>query len=467
MSEHGRAARLDPARLAEILDIGRVRRHRGTTADCLRRYREFAAETVSTGMNGLRAVTPQLLGMIADERTLYTAWEHLAANGGDAPGPDGLRYDQFTPASTFKICRSIRDDIVGGRYAPDEEYVRWVLKSSGRGFRPIVLQSIFDRVVQRAVVEVFQPLLDPLFDSRSFGYRPKRGPFRALATAMWLCGNRPRGVWVSVDIADAFTNVPIGRLLGVLRRYLPDDRLLAFVELVVRSPKVAGLRQGGPLSPLLLNLYLHHLLDRKWRRLHPKIPLLRFADDILLLCETEEQARAAYATLTGLLRAAGLRLKEDQATSIRRVAEGQSVTWLGFEIHAGEDDGLQVAIGRDAWVSLEESLARAHDRPLSPLAAVASIGGWVADKAPCFATIDFDWAYARIGRLAAAQGFEEVPESYEVLGLWQRAYARWCKLCRRVGITPARSLGRRQGPGRPRLGDYSPPARRGPARSRT
>ena len=98
-----------------------------------------------------------------------------------------------------------------------------------------------------------------------------------------------------------------------LRNYLLDDDLVAFVEALTRSRKVRGLRQGGPLSPLLLNLYLHHVLERPWRRMHPGTPLIRFADDVVVLCEDRHQAGEAYHALLVRLRAAGLKLKECEA----------------------------------------------------------------------------------------------------------------------------------------------------------
>lgn len=428
MSEHGRAYRCDEERLAEVLSLGQVLRHRGTPQDFIERYRRFAKQVVARKVVGLRAIAPRLLYLISRDQTLFAAWQYLAKNGGEAPGEDGHRYDDFTRSEVFQELRKIRDEIRNRTYTPDVDLVRNFPKRSNRGFRPIVLQSIFDRVVQRAVVEILQSLLDPLFDPLSFGYRPKRGTLQAVATAIGLCSERPRRAWVAVDIADAFSNVPIGRLPGVLRHYFPDDDLLTFIETVIRSDKVRGLRQGGPLSPLLLNLYLHHLLDLKWRQLYPDIPLIRFADDILLLCDDEERARAAYRDLAGLLRAAGLRLKETEDQAVRLVENGEAVHWLGFEIRTDGSEWFRFSLSKDAWDSLKEKVVRAHDRPSAPLLVSVILDGWIADKAPCFPHVDIDRVYARINRMAAAQGFEEILTVDEVRDHWQGAYAGWSKL---------------------------------------
>jgi retron-type reverse transcriptase len=259
---------------------------------------------------GLREIAPSLLDLASDEKTLHAAFTRMKATGSHTPGPDGLRYETVESVGVWAWCRAMRDTIRGGGYAPSDGHVHKISKGPGRGFRELTIQSVEDRVVQRAVVEIVQPLLDPLFDSRSFGFRPKKGPLRALATAERLHTDRGLGVWVSADIRNAFPSVPLDRLAAVLRKYTPDDDWLAFLDAVVRSDKTPGLRQGGPLSPLLLNLYLHHTLDRVWRRRHPNIPLLRFADDILLLCRTTKRARTAYRELADLLQPAGFVLKE-------------------------------------------------------------------------------------------------------------------------------------------------------------
>lgn len=247
MNYEGRDVQGNAADLAGMLSPKWVVRHRGSTADYIKRYRMLAADAAKKEMAGLKELAPSLLNIISDERTLFAAWQHMAAHGGTAPGPDGCRYDEFTVNEVWQWCRTTRDEIRAGQYTPGEESVYRIPKSSGKGFRELVLQSIFDRVVQRAVVEILQPLLDPLFDRRSFGYRPKKGTLRALATAERLYKNGKKGVWVSVDIRNAFPSVPVGRLSGVLRKYVPDESLLAFINAMTKPGERPGLRQGGPL----------------------------------------------------------------------------------------------------------------------------------------------------------------------------------------------------------------------------
>jgi hypothetical protein len=236
-------------------------------------------------------------------------------------------------------------------------------------------------------------------------------------------------VWVSADIKNAFPNVPVGRLLAVLRKYLPNDDLIEFLAKVVEPDKTPGLRQGSPLSPLLLNLYLHHVLDRPWRQAHPHIPLIRFADDILLVCRTRKEANAAYRALADLLQPAGFKLKEDQSSAVHHFAKGDRVRWMGYEI-ATTNTGLTYSVTEQAWDKLAESFETAHSKPHSPIRAMQSLAAWISSKGPCYPQVELTACYERMQSLAAEYGFTEILLPVEVGELWQIAYARWCKIRR-------------------------------------
>ena len=157
--------------------------HRGTTPQFMARYLATAGRASRDGLGGVKALAPDLLGWIADARTLRLAWDHLARNGGHAPGPNGLRYPDLNCAEVWDLCRCLGGVIRGGTYGRGGERVKMVSKGAGRGERPLVLGNIEDCVVERAVASVLQPLLDPLFDDRSLGYRPGRSHLKALAEA--------------------------------------------------------------------------------------------------------------------------------------------------------------------------------------------------------------------------------------------------------------------------------------------
>ena len=321
-----------------------------------------------------------------------------------------------------------------GKYRPGPGRIVEIKKSSG-GTRPLVLFNIADRVVQRAAVIIVQPLLDPLFDDRSFGYRPKLGHLHALALGEYLTVVGRRRVWVTQDIKDAFGHVPISRLLQVVNKILPDDGLLDLLERILTSHGVEGLPQGGPLSPLMLNTYLNHVLDRPWRRESPTLPMVRVADDLLITCCSKKQAVEAHGVLSGLLLPAGLPLKFTAENAIHDLKAGAVATWLGFNLSKTKG-GLAAGIGIKSWDRLGECLALAHTKSDSPVRAVRAIEGWLDGRGPCHPWSDREEVCRRIIEIASGHGFEDVPPAAELLGRWQRAFARWCKL--RKGVRAAR-----------------------------
>jgi RNA-directed DNA polymerase len=355
------------------------------------------------------------------------AYDYLEQNGGPAPGPDGCTYADFSNSEKWQFCRDTRDEIRNGTYEPGPERIRLIPKGPGRGKRCLILQSIFDRVVQRAVVEIVQPLVDPQFDAASFGFRPKRSTLHALAAANRLFDKERRSVWVTADIADAFQRVPINRLLDVARKYLFADDLVHFIGTVLSNSKIPGLRQGGPLSPLLLNLFLDHHLDRKWRAKHPDVPLIRYADDILLLCKSVEQAKKAHRALSKLLLPTGMLLKSTVSNGVRTLTPKSPAIWMGFAIQklAGK---LRFGFTDDAYYDLSRALAEMHERSNSPVRAYQSILGWISQIGPCYLNVNRRGLYGQIRETAGQLAFDEIPSFEEVERLSQRAYARWRKL---------------------------------------
>jgi hypothetical protein len=374
-----------------------------------------------------RELARYLLPRISDERTLRSAWDYLAHEGDPAPGPNGRRYSDLTGADAWGLCRCLRQVIRAGRYGRGGERVQWISKGPGRGQRPLVLSNIEDRVVERAAVSILSPVLDPLFDDGSFGYRPQRGHLDALALAEEMAIEENRRVWLAVDVKDAFLNVPVRRLLDIVRSYLPAADLVDFLGRVLTPGALPGLRQGGPLSPLMLNLFLHHLLDRPWRRDHTKAPLVRFADDLLVPCRTEAEARAAYGDLQRLLVPAGMPLKESEDQAIHVLDRDVAVDWLGFAI-TWSAQGLAVRIGARAWHRLDESLALAHTKPDAPLRAIRTIEGWLGQRGPCYDWSDRDEVLRRIAATAAGYAFDEIPGAAELEESWRRAGDRWHEL---------------------------------------
>lgn len=234
---------------------------------------------------------------------LYAAWDRVRGNKGSAGG-DGVTLATFSANlgdRLMQLHRALRT----GHYMPGSLRPVDIPKPDG-GVRTLTIPSIADRVAQTAAATTLSPLLDGEMHDASFAYRKGRGVHQAVAR---VAAYRRHGYgWVvDGDISAFFDSIPHDKLLARLMRSV-DDPLV--VDLVRRwldsfSENGSGVAQGAPISPLLANLYLTDIdaaIDRRHCR------LVRFADDFVLLCRSEESAKAALGHIGELLDARGLRL---------------------------------------------------------------------------------------------------------------------------------------------------------------
>jgi RNA-directed DNA polymerase len=402
--------------------------HRGTRRDFLRRHEAEAIEAAHGTAKAKMAFARKLLPRAADSRNLRTAWGYLAAEGGQAPGIDGLRFDELEDHEVWRLVRSISKAILGDTYWPGPDRKVPIPKAGGAGTRTLSIPSVIDRLVQRAVVQVLQPYLDCFLGDGCLGFRPGLGINEAVALAERLAVEEGRWAWLAEDLKNAFDNVPQRRLLDALHTLLPDGRMMRLLGRLVETDGGIGIRQGGPLSPLLLNVYLNHFLDRKWGRLFAGVSLLRWADDVLILTRTRQEALQAYQGLEQLLLPAGMRLKGTPTQAVHDLQGGAEAVWLGFRFRKAEG-GLEVLLTERSWKRLSERLELCHEKDCSSLRAVEIVLGWVSQMGPCLPTTDVDGAYARVVSLARGLGFDELPPFEGVRRSWHLAYQRWVR-CR-------------------------------------
>jgi retron-type reverse transcriptase len=407
-----------------------VSAHAGPARAFLRRHgRDVDLALRGTSQDRARLVC-DLLPRVADPRNLFLAVEYLSKHGGQAPGPDGLRYGDLTRSEVYSWARAASKAILNGTYKPGPERVLEIPKASGKGTRTIRLASILDRAVGRAITQILQPALDPLFLDTTVGYRPGRNTLDALALAE-LHARRGLRAWICEDVRDAFNQIPQSRLLDVLRTHLPDNRLMRLLEAVTVTPSGRGVPQGGCLSPLLLNLYLHHHLDQPWARRHPDTVLIRVADDLLILCPDVNVALDKYEGLKRLLTPAAMPLKGTRDTTTHDLAQGQQAQWLGYSIRAGEGN-LVCSTTEKAWSRLGSSLEELSSDSLFPVRAWDAVRGWIGYLGPCFGHQDAMSTHARVRSLLLTHGVDEAPSLEDLHTWWSAAHARWAKLRLRV-----------------------------------
>lgn len=307
-----------------------VDRHQGSIHDRMERHRRACRIAQQFGDDGRSAVAGKLFERASDEGNLFIASEHVRHRSGQTPGPeDELTLHDWNDSDWYRELRRLRDAIRAGDYRHGPVRVVRIPKATG-GHRSIRVANKIDRVVARGVKQVVEPLLDPMLSAYCVGSRAGFDRIRALALAETFFD---RGLTHCVidDLESAFDRVPAKRLMQIVGKRLPDERIVGLIREISRLPGVPGIPQGSACSPLLLNVYADATIDRPWRRRQPETPLIRYVDDLLLPCGSEEEAAATRGALSELAESAGWRLKGQKSTAVVDL-DRQSARWLGFEV---------------------------------------------------------------------------------------------------------------------------------------
>jgi len=266
---------------------------------------------------------------------LQRAWEQVRRNRG-APGIDQLTIAQVEQYGVDRLLDKLALVLENGSYRPLAARRVWIPKpGSPSEQRPLSIPTVADRVVQAAREIVLEPIFEADMLDCSFGFRPKRAAHDALQVVVDESFKGRRWV-VETDIADCFSAIPHSGLMSAVKERICDRRLLkllgAFLHAgvledgAVRRP-VSGTPQGGVLSPVLCNVYLHRL-DRAWRGAYGT--LVRYADDLLVICRSRGQAQAALARLGVLLADLGLQPKAAKTRIVYLLEGGEGFDFLGF-----------------------------------------------------------------------------------------------------------------------------------------
>lgn len=272
----------------------------------------------------------QLLEVIADPANLAAAWAKVRANAG-AAGVDGQSIAAFAADEEHQLASLRRRLLSAERYVPPPVRRVEIPKPDGR-MRPLGIPTVADRVVQQATVAVIGPFFEERFLACSFGYRPGKSARQAVG---WVREAIRRGDrWVAeFDIVGFFDNLNHHRLLREVTKGVDDPEVLGLVRRWLRAgvltkaglqPRQAGTPQGGVISPLLANIYLHRL-DSEVRA--AGFRLIRFADDFVILADRRWKVEAADRLVRAVLADIGLEVAEAKS-GIVRVRDG--FEFLGF-----------------------------------------------------------------------------------------------------------------------------------------
>lgn len=266
---------------------------------------------------------------------LERAWRQVRANRG-AAGIDRQTIEQVERYGVARLLDELAADLRADSYRALPARRVFIPKPGSRERRPLSIPAVRDRIVQAAVKIVIEPIFEAAFQPCSFGFRPRRAAHDALQVLIDESWRGRRWV-VETDIASCFEEIPHDRLMQAIEDRICDRKLLRLLRALLRSGVMqdgavrrsdTGTPQGGVISPLLANVYLDRL-DREWQA-RGCGTLVRYADDLVVMCGSEREARRALAALRALLAELGLRPKEAKTRIVHLHEGGEGFDFLGF-----------------------------------------------------------------------------------------------------------------------------------------
>lgn len=276
------------------------------------------------------------------KRAVWEAYQQVKANRG-AAGIDEetiAMFDENLSRNLYKLWNRMSS----GSYLPPPVKQVEIPKAKG-GTRKLGIPVVSDRIAQTVVKRIIEPKLEPIFHLDSYGYRPGKSAKQAVAVTRERCW---RYDWVvEFDIKAAFDQIDHGLLLKAVRTHIKEGWILLYIERWLTAPfetaegeqlpRERGTPQGGVVSPILMNLFMHYTFDVWMKRTNPLCPFARYADDAVVHCRSQEQASEVMRAIASRLAECGLTMHPEKSKIVyckdsKRTQSNPHVyfTFLGF-----------------------------------------------------------------------------------------------------------------------------------------
>lgn len=249
---------------------------------------------------------------------VWEAYKKVRSNQGSA-GVDQISRDEFE-ANRSKYLYKLWNRMASGSYFPPPVKEVEIPKKDGK-VRKLGIPTIGDRVAQMVVKEYIEPRFEKIFSSNSYGYRPNRNAHQALESVRENC--RKTDWVIDLDIKGFFDNIDHDKLLLAIEKHVSEKWCVLYIKRWLQMPVQTksgelvqklgkGTPQGGVISPLLANLFLHYAMDMWLENTHPTVSYVRYADDAILHCRNKAQAEEVLKTLNERMQSCRLELHPEK-----------------------------------------------------------------------------------------------------------------------------------------------------------